>query len=297
VSTPFVDITVPVDESATARRGIDYAIQLAAGGARLHFCSVVNMTGALISSAMAAPIDPAALIAGLKDEAGRAARHAVAAAHARGIVADGKVIYGAIAPAIAQYTLETRSDSLVIATHARRGLARIVFGSVAESLLAISRVPVVIAHADDLEQTTGPVTVAVDDSLAARGALTVAIDLARTWNAPLSIVSAAEPGREQWREAGLLLDEAAESARAAGIDFELVTTVGHAAEEVVDGAQRRSSSMIVVGTDVRSSAARFVLGSVAATILERARVPVTVVPHHSARITQARADESVEARL
>lgn len=146
--------------------------------------------------------------------------------------------------------------------------------------MRISDVPLVMAHADDVVRASGPITVAVDGSVAARAALATAIALAQAWGESLSLVNVADKGRREWSEAGALLDDAADTVRAADIDFELVTTVGHVAELVVDGAQRRSSSMIVVGTDVHSSMARFVLGSVAATILERARIPVAVVPHH-----------------
>lgn len=279
VKTPFRAMTVPVDRSETARRGIEYAIQLAHGGGVLHFCSVVDIVGAC--SAGAGPImTPAMLTLSLEADAKRVCSDAVGIARKNDITADGSVIHGAIVPAVAQYVIDTRSDAVVIGTHARHGLSRIVFGSITESLLRTSDVPLVVAHADDVIRTSGPITVAVDGSAAARAALATAIELAQALGESLSLVNVADEGRREWDKASLLLDDAADTVRAADIAFELVTIVGRAAEVVVDSAQRRLSSMIVVGTDVHSSIARFVLGSVAATILERARIPVAVVPHH-----------------
>jgi nucleotide-binding universal stress UspA family protein len=258
---PFADITVPVDGSETAQRGIDYAIGLARrGGSVLHFCSVVDE---------------------LIFDAEGACREAITAARERGIAADGKVVYGSVVPSIHQYAAETRSTALVLGSNARSGLARVVFGSVAEHLIAGSNVPVIAVHADDQRHDNGPITVAIDDSDAARAALALSIELACAWNEGLAIVHVAHEGRAPWHGAAELLDNAADAVRMAGVDFELVTALGHTAEQVVDGAERRRSSMIVVGTDVRSPIARLILGSVAGGVLERARLPVTVVPHHA----------------
>jgi hypothetical protein len=42
MKTPFFDIVVPVDGSATANRAIEYAIGVAGDGVTLHFCTVVS---------------------------------------------------------------------------------------------------------------------------------------------------------------------------------------------------------------------------------------------------------------
>lgn len=107
VKAPFCEITVPLDRSETARRGIDYAIQLARGGAVLHFCSIVDIVGAC--SARAGPMmNPALLTESLEADAERVCRDAVGAARKNGITADSKVIYGAVVPSIGQYANETR---------------------------------------------------------------------------------------------------------------------------------------------------------------------------------------------
>ena len=278
MNTPFLNVTVPVDGSETAQRGVAYAIALARRGAVLHFCSVVDTAAAGLGGAIGSPFDPVPVIEASEDDARRACREAVAKAEKSGVAADGKVIFGAIAPAIDRYAKDVRSDAVVIGTHARRGIARIIFGSVAESLLAISHIPIVVAHADDAVQAGGPITVAVDGSAPSRAALALAIELARLWKVSLAIENVTGTDREDWREAAAVLDDSAEAARAANVDFELVTVAGRAAETLVDGAERRHSSAIVVGTSAHSPIARFLLGNVAAVVLERARIPVIAVP-------------------
>jgi len=261
MNPPFLNVTVPVDRSEVSQRGIDYAIALARGGGAIHFCSVID-----------------AFTAGSEADAHRACLEAVAAAERSGIAADGRVLHGPVATAISQYAKDTGSDAIVIGTHARRGISRVVFGSVAESVLAMSDIPLVVTHADDVSRADGPVTVALDGSAPSRAALALGIELARAWEVSLAIENVTGTEREDWQNAASLLDDSAAVARAADVDFELVTATGKTPDTIVDGGERRRSSAIVVGTGAHSAAARFLLGSVATTVLERARVPVFVVP-------------------
>jgi nucleotide-binding universal stress UspA family protein len=280
METAFRNVTVPVDTSATARRGLDFAIEFARGGGRLHVCSVVDPTTVLVGGSLGAPVDPTPIVDALKSDAQRACDDAVAAARSSGIDADGSVIFGTVASSIRRFARASDSDVLVIGTHARTGASRMVFGSVAESLIEHSDVPVIVTHADDVAGTTGPITVAVDESPPSVAALKAAIDVARALRRGLSIVNVVESGRTDWATAEPILNDAAETVRAAGLDFELVTLEGPVAETIVATAQRRASSMIVIGTHGRRNAARLLLGSVAAAVLERARVPVMVVRAH-----------------
>jgi nucleotide-binding universal stress UspA family protein len=277
MKTAFADVTVPVDPSPTARRGIDFAIEFAKPGRRLHFCSVVDPTGVLVGGALGTPVDPAPIVATLKADAQRACDAAVAAAHGSGVESDAEVIFGTVSASIGTFARATKSDVLVVGTHARTGAARFVFGSVAESLIEDSAIPVIVTHVDDVAGETGPITVAIDASAPAVAALTAAVDLALATGRALSIVTVVEHGRTGWSTAEPILSDAAETVRSAGLDFELVTLEGPPAETIVATAQRRGSSMIVIGTHGRKNAARLFLGSVAAAVLERARVPVMVV--------------------
>jgi nucleotide-binding universal stress UspA family protein len=143
MDTPFLNVTVPVDGSETALRGVAHAIASGHTGTVLHFCSVVDIAAAGFGRSIAAPFDPLPIVEASEDDARRACDEAVALAKKSGLSADGKVVFGAIAPGICRYAEELGSDTIVIGTHARRGISRLVFGSVAENVLALSDIPVV----------------------------------------------------------------------------------------------------------------------------------------------------------
>ena len=272
----FTALTVPLDASSQAQDGVGHAVTIAKGGATLHFCSVVDASAAAYAGAMGAMVDPLPMIETLEENATHVCDEAVKTAARNGIAADGKILFGAPVPTIRDFALETHSDGILMCTHARTGFARAIAGSVTESVLASSEVPVIITHAGDDIHTVGVITVAIDGSPASDAALDTAIAIAKTGDRSLSILHVAE-SEAAWPESAAMLSDAADRARKANIDFELVTLRGRAADSILDSARRRDSPMIVMGTRGRSGLKRAVLGSVAAEVVERAKIPVTVV--------------------
>lgn len=65
--------------------------------------------------------------------------------------------------------------------------------------------------------------------------------------------------------------------RAAGVAVEIETLHGAAGRAIADGARREKSVLIIMGTHGRSGIARAALGSVAASVIKDARLPVMVV--------------------
>lgn len=53
------------------------------------------------------------------------------------------------ASALHQVAVDVDADLIVVGTHARRGVAKVILGSVAESLLRTAHLPVLIAHPKD----------------------------------------------------------------------------------------------------------------------------------------------------
>ncbi|MGH7383823.1 MAG: universal stress protein [Candidatus Rokuibacteriota bacterium] len=56
------------------------------------------------------------------------------------------VWYGAAAPAIVEAARLQEVDLIVMSTHGRSGLGRVIFGSVAESVLRGTRVPILVVR-------------------------------------------------------------------------------------------------------------------------------------------------------
>jgi nucleotide-binding universal stress UspA family protein len=278
MTTAFASLTVPIDGSDQSGYTVDHAVTMAGLGTKLHFCSVVDAVGACYVGSIGALVDPLPMIEVLQEQATRFCRDAVAAAGRHGVTADGSVLFGSAVTEIDRFAEQTQSDGILMCTHARTGFARVIAGSLTESVLASSHVPVIVTHAGDDLLASGPITVAVDGSPASDAALLTAIAIAAEGVRSVSILHVVETERA-WPEAAVILSAAADAARDAAIDFELVTLRGRACATIVESALRRGSPMIVLGTRGRSAFARTVLGSVAAGVVEHAHVPVTIVPH------------------
>jgi nucleotide-binding universal stress UspA family protein len=143
--------------------------------------------------------------------------------------------------------------------------------------------------------------VAVDGSDASDNALEHAVDLAARLDTDLIVVHAVEPavvdvggdepagfddaaGRlvaeavdDAEEQATELLDEAAETVRAAGVDVETELLYGPPLQAIADMTDRSDVTALFVGHRGLSRRYEGLVGSVAKGLVERSRVPVTVV--------------------
>jgi nucleotide-binding universal stress UspA family protein len=140
------------------------------------------------------------------------------------------------------------------------------------------------------------IVVGTDGSDTAKTAVRYAIDLARSLDARLQIVSAYEPTSDsrlrelrvravpdqQWTvgprdEVMALLEEAAEDARLAGVQAETFARQGDAADAIIDVAEEQRCDLIVVGNRGMTGARRFLLGSVPNRVSHHAPCSVLIV--------------------
>ena len=87
----------------------------------------------------------------------------------------------------------------------------------------------------------------------------------------------ADAQSEAERRAEETLEEARALAEAHDVELETAVGVGSPARSIVDQAEERDVDHVVMGSHGRSGAARFLLGSVAETVVRRSPVTVTVV--------------------
>lgn len=142
-------ILVPIDGSPTSNRGLQEAIDLARlTHARLRLIHVVD------ELSFALGVDSYGFYAGelmdmLRKDGAEILEQSLATVRAAGLEAD-TVLYDNLDKTVQQrVTAETQNwpaDLIVLGTHGRRGVQRVVFGSGAESILRTAEVPVLLVR-------------------------------------------------------------------------------------------------------------------------------------------------------
>jgi len=133
-------ILVPTDGSTASDGAVDHAFDLAAvHDATVHAVYVVD-------TASAAGISMESTWEGVSDmlyrEGGSALEGVEALGAERGVPVETAVIEGSPAREIVRYAEEQDCDVIVMGTHGRGGIDRLLLGSVAEKVVRASSVPV-----------------------------------------------------------------------------------------------------------------------------------------------------------
>ena len=133
-------ILLPTDGSEEMEHVIEHALSLAkTHGATVHGLYVVD-TGRF--SALPADNSWEGLTQMLREE-GELALDELEAYDEREVVVEGRMVEGDPTNEILEYAVETDCDVIVMGTHGRGGLDRLLLGSVAERVIRRSHVPVV----------------------------------------------------------------------------------------------------------------------------------------------------------
>ena len=145
----YQKILVPVDGSPTSTLGLTEAVRLAGvTGARLHLLHVVDVLSLAIAGEGYTGASGDLLAAVREGGEGilAASRQTVEAA---GVPVDASLLEntaGRVAELIADEALRWGADLIVLGTHGRRGVGRLMLGSDAEQLLRIAPVPVLLVR-------------------------------------------------------------------------------------------------------------------------------------------------------
>jgi len=144
-------LLVPIDGSPTAKAGLRHALSVAKQtGARVTLLHVVDERASIRMAAFpAAASFVTELRAALREQGEALLARAVADASKSGLRIESLLVEslgGPIGEVIARQAQRLRADAIVIGTHGRRGLSRLVMGSDAESVVRLSRVPVILVR-------------------------------------------------------------------------------------------------------------------------------------------------------
>ena len=137
-------ILVPIDGSPTSKRGLREAIGFAkAQKARLQLVHVVDVAGLEGGPAVTD------LAAALKERGRHLLEGAAARVRKNGLACDTVLLETLVGPAaepIVRQARKWRADLIVIGTHGRRGLKRLVMGSDAEQIVRTAPAPVLLVR-------------------------------------------------------------------------------------------------------------------------------------------------------
>jgi|SRR5712664_873815 len=142
-------ILVPVDGSPTSALGLREAIDLAkAQKARLQLVHVVDVHNALAAGAESSAY-LAELLPALRQRGRQILAKAAERARKAGLACDTvllETLTGPVAEPILRQAKKARVDLIVMGTHGRRGLRRLVMGSDAEQIVRNASVPVMLVR-------------------------------------------------------------------------------------------------------------------------------------------------------
>lgn len=196
-------------------------------------------------------------------------------------------------------------ECMVMATHGRTGISRMLLGSVAEEIIRHSKIPVMSLGPEAQQRGTsswsGGFVVATDLSGNSRKSEKLAMGWAKKFRARVwlahsfrdglhpvlqtafgagarssELASVLAPHRERARKA---MDLRLKAWRSAGIECDGVIDESHgnARESILDLSKQKRASCIFLGTHGRNAAARAFLGSTAREVVLRSSCPVVTV--------------------
>lgn len=137
-----MQVLVPVDDSTPARAALELATE-EYRDAELLVLHVVDPVRALVTH-RSGRFDAA--MASAQAEADRLLAALAAQADERGVTVETEVAFGVPARVIVEYAGLAETDRVVIGSHGRSGPARVLLGSVAETVVRRSPVPVTVVR-------------------------------------------------------------------------------------------------------------------------------------------------------
>lgn len=255
----YRNIMVPVDGSSFAREAVLHALRIASqSGATLH---LVQVTVAPVFLGAHEGIAPGTSSLGDLHSVELSNLYALAAecrAHST-LTVTAAMERGPIVDALIGYARRHDVDLIVMRSHARRGLARVWFGSVADGLIRESGIPVLVVRPPSVATALHSgfhhqrILVPLDGCAIAEQALAPAVSLARIDDASITLLRILTAWKH--REPG-----------------ELESSLGPAGANEVSEAQRYLDSLLSGPEDrsIRVTRRVIISSDIASTILKAA---------------------------
>ena len=279
-------ILVPTDGSETVDRVIDAALDIAAHhDATVHLLYVADSNRPNLEAAESDVRD--SLLARGESVLEDTATHA----RERNLHVVTVVREGDPAPTIVEYADETGIDLVVMPTHGRTGVTRLVLGSITERVIRASEVPVLAIRPEaTVRFPFDRVLVPTDGSDVADSAIQTGIEVARAYDASLHLLNVVDTGslgpdigsyidvdRLEARSR-TILDDAVDTATDAGVrDVEHDVEYGTPDGQIERYVEDHGVDLVVMGTHGLTGLDRYLLGSTTEKVLRTAPIPVLTV--------------------
>jgi len=270
-------ILVPTDGSDFSAQVLPIVRALAtAHGAEVIFARVVDDTSGIhhLSDEPVPPEITVEMMEALESEAREELAQLAGQFEAESLPVRVALLHGSVASALLNYAIEVEPDLVVMATHSRTGLARLVFGSVADRMVLEGTAPVLLfGPAATLPTTLDSALAPLDGSSLAEEALLLVETLAGRPLRTVRLLRAVASERERG-DAAAYLRGAAAALSAGGLEVEVEVRVdapGHAIE-----AAAPAVDVVVMATHGRGGLDRLRHGSIAQETAGRVTRPVIV---------------------
>ena len=294
------NILVPLDGSAFGEQALPVAAEIARRRqAALHIVKVHTLviTGDNMVHYTALDLEPTSEIAGYLEKVARNIQEK------SGVKPVTRVLEGAVSEALEIYAAENHIDLIAMTTHGRGGLSRAWLGSVTDDLVRHASAPVLLLRPSEKPaERPAPtafhrVLIGLEGSAHSESVLEPALELAKLFEAPVTLVRAIMPppvyglevagyapavadltATDKLREeANEYLRRKAAALKERGIAASpLLLEAPHAASAILDTARKENCDLIAMATHGRGGLPRLILGSTTDKVIRGATSAVLV---------------------
>jgi nucleotide-binding universal stress UspA family protein len=200
---------------------------------------------------------------------------------------------GTVHEVIRDYAKEHDVDLVIVGTHGRSGVAKLMYGSVTERVLKTVHTPIIVVPPEGGELPS-VIVIAYDFSAPGKRAAELARAIHGVFHGPLHMVHSYLDVWGEYTDRGAVVGEAAEKRREAlhrgledmleadakdlfSIDAQAIQThlvTGDPAEGILRVAEDVGATLVCAGTTGKSGIERLLIGSVARRLLHDSKVPL-----------------------
>ena len=285
-------ILVPTDFSENAQHALDYAIELAKHcSATIHLVHTPVVPTYLLMDLSYSPGPEA--VTRIMNDSQDALDEQAKSMTAEGVEHFTAIREGVVHEVIRDYAKEHNLDVVVVGTHGRTGVSKLMYGSVTERVIKTVHTPIIVVPPAGAA-IPGAIVMAYDFSGPAKRAAEVARAIHEECPGSLHLVHSYLDVWGEYTDRGAVVGEAAEKRREAlrlgleemlhadakelfpddgpAIQTHLVT--GDPAEALLRVADEVDATLICAGTTGKSGIERLLIGSVARRLLHESKIPL-----------------------